>query len=121
MSTAENPHVIPGLPIMLPEPFNGLLEARVLAAGLPEHMHEGIIAYLRYGRPCGDFLRAVLCNDARDAMRRADEANAAALGNWFLFLIRYAPMIAWGSQEHYDGWLEAGRAARKKAAEGGGQ
>jgi len=115
MSTTENPHVIPGLPIILGEPQNGLLEGRVKAACLPEHMHEGIIAYLRYGRPCGDFLRSVLCNDARDAIRRADELNMAALGRWFLFLIRYAPMVAWGSEEHYEGWVEAGRQAIEKA------
>lgn len=116
----ENPHVIPGLPVILHPDLDAKLESRVQLAGLPEHMHEGIIAYLRYGRPCGDFLRCVISNDASGAIPRADPLNLAALGAWFVFLHQYAPIGAWGSADAYESWLEAGRAARKAAREAAG-
>lgn len=112
----ENPHVIPGLPVILHPDLDAKLEARVQLAGLPEHMHEGIIAYLRYGRPCGDCLRSIISNDAAAAIQRADPLNVAAFGNWFVFLAQFAPIGAWGSSEAYEGWLEAGREARRAAA-----
>lgn len=113
---SANPHVIPGLPRMLPPSVDELLEARVMGAGLPEHMHEGIIAYIRYGRPCGSFLEAIIRNDARDAMRRADQENQDALGRWFLFMIRYAPIACWGSAEAYQEWRAAAHKLRTEAA-----
>lgn len=116
----DNPHVIPGLPVILHPELDAKLESAVQLAGLPEHMHEGIIAYLRYGRPCGDFLRSVISNDAAAAIQRADPLNVAAFGAWFQFL-HWAPFGAWGSPDAYQEWLEAGRQARAAARRAAGE
>jgi hypothetical protein len=93
------------------------LEGRVMRSNVPMHMWEGIIAYLRYGRPCGSFLQAVISNDAQTAITRADQQNRATFGDWFVLLHQAAPSTAWGSADAYVFWLEQGKKARAAARE----
>lgn len=112
---AENPHRIPGMPVILHPKFDDALEFNVQTSMIPEHMHEGVIAYFRYGRPCGSFLQAVISNDLAEAVRRGDQANLRALASYIILFANCAPIGSWGSPDNYDGWLQKGREAREAA------
>lgn len=73
---------------------------------VPEHVAEGLIAYVRHGRPVGGFLTAVLCNDLKEAVGRADEQcldNLVAIVGW---LYNEAPAACWGSLEKVNAWKD---------------
>jgi hypothetical protein len=71
----------------------------------------GISGYLLKGIDPGDFLVAVLANDLRAAVQRADPINLHALTAHVDFLCTSAPAGAWGSYAHVQGWVERVKAA----------
>lgn len=75
------------------------------ACRVPDHLQGGLVRYLVYRIPPGHFLIAVLENDLREAMGRADEESRAGLFALVSFLYSYAPMSAWGSPELVESWL----------------
>lgn len=86
---------------------------------VPEHCRPGLIDYLVEGRPPGDFLRAVLENDLKDACGRADHINLRALPEYVRFLYNHAPAPSWGSPEKVQQWLADFEAARAVEPEAG--
>jgi hypothetical protein len=100
---------------MVPPDMDAQLDEAVQR--LPEHMREGLLAYLRYGRPPGHFLQAVLSNDLFDAAARADHDNQRALYDYVFVLYNYAPSTAFGSRQKVAEWIAAGN---KLGAEAGG-
>lgn len=85
------------------------LVSRLHQYEVPVHLHEGIISYIREGRPTGSFLRAVLANDLVEAALRADLQNRRCLANVALFVYHTMPSGAWMSAEQVDIWLAAHR------------
>lgn len=77
----------------------------MVQCGVPAHLHEGLVFYLVYRRMTGSFLRAVLDNNLRLALARGDAESIAGLRELGQFLVNYAPMHAWGSEEAVDEWL----------------
>ena len=75
---------------------------------IPSHCREGLELYLEHGVPVGSFLEAVLCNDLREAVGRADEPNTRALPNYIKFLYGFAPAGSWGSPQNYAEWIKQG-------------
>lgn len=73
---------------------------------IPAHMREALSEYIARGRPVGDFLRAVLSNDLRGAMARADSINAEHLRDYVHFLFNTAPAGCWGSPAKVDAWIK---------------
>jgi len=71
---------------------------------IPEHLVEGLDAYINYGRNTGSFLQAVLCNDLRDAVNRADDAALMALPAILGWLYWEAPGQCWKSAENVEAW-----------------
>lgn len=58
----------------------------VIYSAIPVLTQEGIIRYVEHKIPPGSFLSAVLCNDLRTAVFRADKSNIQALRlivEWF--------------------------------------
>lgn len=53
----------------------------------------------------GSFLNAVLSNDLRTAVRRADPFNKHRLVGIIEFCENVLPPNAWGSEKHVDGWV----------------
>ncbi len=82
---------------------------------IPEHMREGIEAYVERGRPPGGFLRAVLTNDLHSAVQRADHINVNLLPDYVRFLYWEVPGNCWGSPENVKAWLAAKQAEREEA------
>ena len=73
---------------------------------IPEHMRDAVRRYVEAHEPVGDFLTSVLSNDLSGAFLRADDANAAALGDYVRFLTWFAPSPCWGSPARVKAWLE---------------
>jgi hypothetical protein len=78
---------------------------RGFAAGLiPEHMHEGVRAYVLDHYRGGDFLTAIFSNDFLEAAGRADEKNQRAFFGWAVFLYNYVPIGCQGSAKKVKAW-----------------
>ena len=72
--------------------------------GIPDYMRGGLIRYVLHGISPGGFLSAVLSNDLREAVGRADETNQQALVHYVRFLYNYAPVGCWGSAKRFEEW-----------------
>ena len=72
---------------------------------IPERMMGGICRYLDQGIEPGSFLRAVICNDLKEAVGAADDENLANLPAYVAYFYNEAPCGSWGSVEAFDGWL----------------
>ena len=83
--------------------------------GIPEHMHEGLAAYIDSGRPTGSFLEAVLSDRLLASCANADEDNLDALTVYPAFPYNEAPSGCSGSAENYADWIERGGLNGKKA------
>lgn len=84
---------------------------------IPAHCRDGLIGYIMHGHEPGDFLRAVLENDLKGAVSRADAANRASIANYVAFLYNYAPTPCWGSAERVHAWIASrGLRGQSKAA-----
>jgi hypothetical protein len=68
-----------------------LFLAALREAGVPAHLHEGLALYAFERILPGSFLQAVLCNDLRQAVRRADPDSAAGLFRLVRFLDTVLP------------------------------
>jgi hypothetical protein len=75
---------------------------------IPERMHPGIIKWILIGQMPGHFLSAVIKNDLRDAIGRADDENITRLGAYIQFFYNHAPIGCWGSVEKVKIWEEDG-------------
>ncbi len=84
---------------------------------LPYYMIRGLNRYIMQGIPGGDFLRAVLTNDLREACLRADGINIKLLPLYAAWLYNCAPKEAYGSQEIYEAWIACGGAIGKYSDE----
>lgn len=72
---------------------------------VPGHLHGGIILYIENGIEPGGFLQAVVQNDLREALGRADHINRDRLWDIVSWFWNYAPSSCWGSVETYNDWM----------------
>jgi hypothetical protein len=76
---------------------------------IPDYMRDGIKMYIERGiaHP-GGFLTAIIQNDLKEAVRRADDTNRRLLANYVDFFYNYAPIDCWGSPDKMAKWIERG-------------
>jgi len=79
--------------------------AEALALKIPGPTMGALQRYLDHGIMPGGFLTAVLQNDLKESMYRADDGNRAALAHLVRYLYNYVPMAAWGSPERVMEWV----------------
>lgn len=72
---------------------------------IPEHMHGPLREYIEHHVPKGSFLKAVLCNDLREAVACADSDNIQNIPAFVNWLHNEAPRGSWGSPEAYENWI----------------
>jgi len=72
---------------------------------IPEHVMCSLCAYIEEHRHVGHFLTAVLQNDLKEAVGRADDHNLANLPAYVGYLYNEAPSSCWGSPEKVKEWL----------------
>lgn len=68
-------------------------------------MHGGVQRYLDHGIPPGSFLMALFSNDLKEAFRRADDQNTAAMLDWVRFMVNDMPGNSQGSPEAVEAWI----------------
>jgi len=84
------------------------IESDFAAKGLPDRMWGGMSRYLEHGISPGHFLTAVISNDLKECVARADEQNMYLLPQYVKFLYNGVPGGCWGSQHKFDTWIESG-------------
>jgi hypothetical protein len=76
--------------------------------GVPPHLRPGLVRYFGDGILPGSFLQAVLVNDLRQAIQRADPESLDGLPALVQCLVATAPAIAWGSRQAVRAWSTTG-------------
>lgn len=71
---------------------------------IPRECRRALEAYVKNGSPLGHFLEAIVCNDLREAVDRADEYNEGILGLYVRYMFNKTPMGCWGSRKKVDEW-----------------
>ena len=84
------------------------LRQHLCERGVPEHIHESIIAYVMVGQPVGSFLTAVFENNLMEAFKCADDMNLDAMHNIVRFIYEDVPSTCHGSPEKVKKWIEIG-------------
>ena len=77
---------------------------------VPEWVLETLTAYVKTGRPTGDFLFACLTNNLSQAIGRADENSYAYLGNIMSWIYNRAPSACWHDEKAVKDWMRSGGA-----------
>jgi len=80
--------------------------AKLEASGIPSYMHGGVIRYFESGIPPGHFLSAVLNNDLKEAISRADAHNMTELSKYVIFFYNNAPAGSWGHANATRDWYK---------------
>lgn len=71
----------------------------------PNNLGPSLQRYIEKRIPMGGFMMAVLSNDLKEAMRRADEYSRQCLFEIVSWLYNEAPASCWGSPEKVSAWL----------------
>ena len=74
---------------------------------IPARMMPAIKPWIDIGLVPGDFLWAVICNDLRGAVARADHENLRNLPAFVGYFYNEAPADCWGSLEKALAWRES--------------
>lgn len=77
---------------------------------IPMYMREALERYLIDKKPPGDFLIAIITNDLRGAVNRADSTNAPLIPTYVRWLFNRAPGISHGSPQKMQDWLAGDKA-----------
>lgn len=72
---------------------------------IPQRMMPGIRRYIEQGIEPGGFLTAVICNDLKEAVGRADDENLRNLPAFVSYFYNDVPSTCWGSPERFSAWL----------------
>jgi len=75
----------------------------------PPLIMEALNAWANTARPPGYFVEAVLRNDLREAVGRADPQNCAALPHIVAYAYNQIPAACWGSVANMEAWAELKR------------
>ena len=70
----------------------------------------GVTRYIDSGIQPGDFLTAIICNDLKVAVDRADTENMGNLPAYVAYFTNHAPMNCWGSKANMTSWIKTKRA-----------
>ncbi len=73
---------------------------------IPDNTLHEVNAWIDSARPCGHFVSAVLRNDLREAVERADMLCLRAIPAIVAYLVNVAPVGCWGSPEAVRTWRD---------------
>lgn len=73
-----------------------------------DYMAGAVQRYIENGLEPGSFMRALLSNDLRGAIARADGMNIARIPHWVVWMEQNMPVGSWGSPDAYWSWVDQG-------------
>ena len=73
---------------------------------IPTHLIGGIDRWVEQHTLPGGFLTAVLKNDLKGAVDRADDISKKHIVDIVIYLYNYVPSACWGSKEKVEAWAE---------------
>jgi hypothetical protein len=73
---------------------------------IPDRMMGAIRRYIEHGIVPGEFLCAVIQNDLRETVGRADEENIANLPAYVAYFYNEAPSLCYGSPNAMRKWVK---------------
>lgn len=71
-----------------------------------DYMRGAAARWIEQGVLPGGFLTAVLHNNLKEAVGRADETNLRFLQQWVQWFYNYAPSASWGSPVKVQAWQD---------------
>jgi hypothetical protein len=77
---------------------------------------ERLKSYIENGTPVGDFLKAVVSGDLKEAMVRADDYNRVTLYHLVMWMYFECPSPLWGAAEKYSAWITTKQNEREERA-----
>jgi len=92
-------------------------EARKKYPDIPDRLLKPLYGHIEHGCPTGGFLQAVLSNDLKESLGRADEESRMVLFDIVTFLYNNAPAPCWDSPEKVKVWQEEHLNAEARLAE----
>ena len=72
---------------------------------VPDHMMDGIERYVEHGINPGHFLTAIITNDLRETIGRADDENLQNIPAYVDYFYDNTPASCWGSPEQMGAWV----------------
>lgn len=75
---------------------------------IPPEIKASIDGHVMSGKPTGSFVQAVLENDLKTAVLKADEANYLLLGAIIGYCCNELPVVCWGSEDAVAAWARKG-------------
>lgn len=81
-----------------------------------DQMMPGILNYIDRGILPGSFLQAIICNDLKEAVGRADYENMRNIPAFVNYFHNHAPWPCWGSEEKMNAWMLMHERTRIKAS-----
>ncbi len=69
-----------------------------------QHMAGAVKRYIENGIAPGGFMTAIITNDLRGAIMRADSTNSSVIKEWIWWFQEHAPAACWGSEEKMESW-----------------
>ncbi len=72
---------------------------------IPEHLREPLGRFLVHGLHPGDFLKAVISNNLKQAVASGNDASLAGLRPLVMFMLNHAPAYAFGYSGAYQIWV----------------
>jgi hypothetical protein len=76
----------------------------MIDCGIPRYMHRAIIDFYENGWQPGGFLTAVINNDLKESVGRADDTNINCLKNYVMWFYNHAPGGSWGFENAVETW-----------------
>jgi hypothetical protein len=86
----------------------------------PPNLRASIDDYVNLGQPTGGFLRAVLENDLRRAIEKADHINVWLIPHIVAYLYNNVPSLVWGSPALVEAHIRTKHEARVRMAQESG-
>lgn len=71
---------------------------------IPEHMKKPFQLWIDHAIPPGSFGMAIITNDLKQAVMRADHININHIPQIVQWFYNYAPAQCWGSVENAENW-----------------
>lgn len=74
---------------------------------VPDSVYESLVRYVEKGVPTGGFLYAVLSNNLKESLSRADSVNRGLLYEIVNFCYNEIPSSCWGSEQKVNDWISS--------------